>query len=129
MKQVKCVDVIARYMCGFVIVQRLTHPHGLALPGGKVERGELPEHAAVREFYEETGLALVIEKKLSVYDRPHRDPRGSYVSTAFLGRAYGAVTHESEKTYVRILSRTEIVERRADFIIDHYQMIIDALCL
>ncbi|RCG32979.1 NUDIX domain-containing protein [Sphaerisporangium album] len=32
--------------------------HGCALPGGKVDTGEEPTHAAIRELAEETGLAL-----------------------------------------------------------------------
>ncbi|USN53122.1 MAG: NUDIX hydrolase [Candidatus Nomurabacteria bacterium] len=38
----------------------------LRLPGGKVEQGETPRHAALRELYEETGIKA---KKLSLlYD-------------------------------------------------------------
>jgi 8-oxo-dGTP diphosphatase len=43
------------------------------LPGGSVERGELPNEAAVRETLEETGLKIEITSLVGVYGKPHRD--------------------------------------------------------
>ncbi|WP_345368328.1 NUDIX domain-containing protein, partial [Saccharopolyspora cebuensis] len=42
--------------------------------------------AAVRELAEETGLAVREDDlhRIEVYDEPGRDPRGRYVSTAYL---------------------------------------------
>jgi 8-oxo-dGTP diphosphatase len=40
------------------------HPWGL--PGGSLEYGEHPEHAVVREVWEETGLDVCIEKLLLI---------------------------------------------------------------
>jgi 8-oxo-dGTP diphosphatase len=39
------------------------------LPGGGVERGELPTEAVLREVKEETGLDVVIERLLGVYGK------------------------------------------------------------
>lgn len=36
------------------------------LPGGRIERGEVPEQAVVREFMEETGFAVRVRSKLAV---------------------------------------------------------------
>ncbi len=40
--------------------------HYFVFPGGGVEAGETPEAAAVREMEEETGLRVVIRRKLAV---------------------------------------------------------------
>lgn len=43
------------------------------LPGGGVESGELPDEAAVRETFEETGLKIKIVDMVGVYGKPYRD--------------------------------------------------------
>lgn len=39
-----------------------------ALPGGKIDEGETPEEAVVREIKEETGLTVKIVEKIGEYD-------------------------------------------------------------
>lgn len=44
------------------------HPkRGFEFPGGKIERGELPEEASIRETYEETGVILTNVKQFASY--------------------------------------------------------------
>lgn len=52
-KHPKHVWVICRYMDQWLLTSHSRR--GLEFPGGKVERGETPEEAAIREVMEETG--------------------------------------------------------------------------
>ncbi|RLF16193.1 MAG: NUDIX hydrolase [Thermoprotei archaeon] len=85
------VDVVIKYRGGYVLVKRLNEPFKgyWAIPGGIVEYGETVEEAAVREAKEETGLDVKLIGLVGVYSEPNRDPRGHYVSVAFLAEAVG----------------------------------------
>jgi 8-oxo-dGTP diphosphatase len=72
-----------------VFIERGNEPHGWALPGGFVDRGELLADAAVREAKEETGLDVELVELFHAYSDPVRDPRQHTVSTVFIGRARG----------------------------------------
>lgn len=55
-----------------------------ALPGGFIEKFELPEEACRRELKEETDLNLPEGKMVGVFAEKGRDPRGWMVSVAYL---------------------------------------------
>ncbi|WP_435058437.1 NUDIX domain-containing protein [Streptomyces sp. bgisy060] len=60
-----------------------------ALPGGHIDdEDESDPAAAARELLEETGVRVAPAdlKEIGVFDRPGRDPRGRYVTTAYLVR-------------------------------------------
>ncbi|MGW0655888.1 NUDIX domain-containing protein [Streptomyces umbrinus] len=59
-----------------------------ALPGGHVDEGETSRAAAARELLEETGVQVAPAdlKQIGVFDQPGRDPRGRYVTVAYLAR-------------------------------------------
>jgi len=54
-----------------------------ALPGGFVDQGEEPVHAAVRELKEEAGLEGTNPTLLMVMGDPQRDPRKHIVSIVY----------------------------------------------
>jgi len=57
------------------------------LPGGGLESGELPDEAAIRETYEETGLKIKIDRLVGVYGKPHRNE----LAFLFRGSVIGGV--------------------------------------
>ncbi|SDI80512.1 RNA deprotection pyrophosphohydrolase [Natribacillus halophilus] len=60
------VLVICRYDQRWLLTK---HPRrGLECPGGKVEKGELPEAAAIREVWEETGARINALHYLGQYE-------------------------------------------------------------
>jgi 8-oxo-dGTP diphosphatase len=72
-----------------VLIERRNPPHGWALPGGFVDRGESLEQAAVREAREETCLEVTLETLLGCYSDPARDPRGHTASAVYIAHARG----------------------------------------
>ncbi|GAA2629733.1 NUDIX hydrolase [Streptomyces axinellae] len=68
-----------------------------ALPGGHVDPGEGPEQAAARELLEETGVRVAPADLtyLGRWDAPGRDPRGHYVTYAYMARVPADTTAQS----------------------------------
>jgi 8-oxo-dGTP diphosphatase len=84
-------DVVAITPDGHVLlIERGWPPHeGMwALPGGHVDRGETALCAAARELHEEAGVHVASADLLpvGVFDQPDRDPRGRYVTIAYVAR-------------------------------------------
>ncbi|GAA4706522.1 NUDIX domain-containing protein [Streptomyces youssoufiensis] len=81
-------DVVAISGGRVLLIERGWPPYeGMwALPGGHVDRGETGRQAAARELEEETGVPVdpAHLRQLGVWDQPERDPRGRYVTVAYL---------------------------------------------
>ncbi len=81
------VDIIIEYPGRrIILIKRGKEPYlgSWALPGGIVEEGETVEQCAIREAEEETGIRVRLRRLVGVFSEPGRDPRGHYVSIAFL---------------------------------------------
>jgi 8-oxo-dGTP diphosphatase len=75
-------------------------------PGGKVEPGEIPEHALVREIAEELGC--VVEVGDRVETTSHRYDFGVVVLTTFWCRLVEGIPAPSEHASIRWLEPTEL---------------------
>jgi 8-oxo-dGTP diphosphatase len=111
-----------------VLVRRKFYPFKdyWVIPGGKLEHGEILEHACVREAKEETGLKVKITKLVGVYSDPRRDPRGHYVSVAFLCKPIGGRIRKKtrETKEVRKFSPEEVKRLKLGF--DHRKILKDS---
>lgn len=78
-------DAAVRRGDSVLLIQRKFPPMqgSWALPGGFVDQGEDPIHAAVRELEEETGLKGTEPTLLMVMGDPVRDPRKHIVSIVY----------------------------------------------
>ncbi|MFF3312640.1 NUDIX domain-containing protein [Streptomyces sp. NPDC002952] len=81
-------DVVCIRGGAVLLIERGWPPHKgrLALPGGHVDPGETSRAAAARELLEETGVHVDADDLtlIGIYDAPDRDPRGRYVTAAYL---------------------------------------------
>jgi 8-oxo-dGTP pyrophosphatase MutT (NUDIX family) len=121
MKIIYCADAIAidERSGKIVVIERLGSLKGLALPGGKQEKGEFLSGTAMREMTEETGYRLKIT---SVFKTCAEE---GYVSTVFIGFISGVPKDEPGKTKVLLMTDEEILKRKDEFIIDHGDIIAE----
>lgn len=104
-----------------VLIGRRNPPVGWALPGGFVDLGETVEQAAIREIFEETGLAISDLRLLGVYSDPDRDPRGHTVSVVFAALGQGQPRAGDDAGDVRLVDPEDPPET----VFDHRRIIAD----
>ena len=105
-----------------VLIARRHPPHGWALPGGFVDRGETLEQAAVREAREETGLEVRLRALLGCYSDPRRDARTHTVSAVFVGTAAGEPQAADDAADVRLCHTDDPLD---DLVFDHARIVAD----
>lgn len=107
-----------------VLIERRNPPHGWALPGGFVDRGESTERAAVREAEEETGLKVRLKFLLGIYSDPARDPRGHTASAVYVAQATGEPRAGDDAGHCAVFEPGKLP---AEFAFDHGRILEDYL--
>lgn len=93
--EVPAVSIVTRDELGRVLLVRHENDNSWVTPGGAIEPAESPADAAVREMWEETGLAVELVRILGVYGGPEfivhyrNGDRTSYLMVVFEARTIG----------------------------------------
>lgn len=114
-----------------LLIRRGWDPYGgcWALPGGHVDPGEEVADAARRELAEETGLTAYHLDLVGVYGAPGRDPRGRYVTWAYVGFVSGDVadpTAGDDARDARWVPVASVLTDPRGLAFDHAQILADA---
>ena len=109
-----------------LLVKRLDHENGWALPGGFLEKGEDLDQCAQRELYEETVIRVPYISHFANYSDPSRDNRHQVISVAYLA------VHPSGK--LRIRANSDVfdvnwfnVDSLPDLCFDHNKICSDGI--
>lgn len=79
-----------------LLVRQNTSGREWSLPGGRAEAGELLGEAVVRELFEETGLAVKVERLLYLCDKPDSVPPVLHI-TFLLARTGGEIARPTNE--------------------------------
>jgi len=90
MRQASCVVVVDKNSGYVLSISRKDNANDLGLPGGKLDEGETPEHACVREVEEETGL--LVKDLVLLYQGVCLSPQGE----PFWTYCFLALRHSNE---------------------------------
>ena len=116
---------------GRVLLQLRGDKKTWAIPGGAMELGETSLQAAVREFYEETGIAVEAKRLLNVYTNFDESyPNGDQVQTVVFLYELKALEnvdisnfHSEETLRLGFFSKEEIAE--LENVSDKHRLMLD----
>ena len=116
---------------GRVLLQLRGDKKTWAIPGGAMELGETSLQAAVREFYEETGIAVEAKRLLNVYTNFDESyPNGDKVQTVVFLYELQALEnvdisnfHNEETLRLSFFSKEEIAE--LENVSDKHRLMLD----
>lgn len=118
-------DIIIEFENGDILLAKRKHEPYIGvwgLPGGKMEGNETIEETAIREAKEETGLDIELVQLLGVYSDPFRDPRGRYISTAFIAHPVGGKL-EAASDVSKVMRISDFT--KLDLAFDHKEILND----
>lgn len=97
-------------------ISRKDDPSLFGLAGGKLEEGETPSQAAIRETKEETAVTVYCCEPVYVREEPPRKPGGlAFHTHCFYATAWSGIPENSEEGEVRWLTVKELTETMAAF--------------
>jgi len=77
-------------------------------PGGKLEAGETPEQAVIREVAEETGYAVTAERRITEVEHPNFPVYVYYIACSLKRKAYVATPTDSAIQNSQFVPKNEI---------------------
>ncbi|TSC61247.1 MAG: hypothetical protein G01um101448_347 [Parcubacteria group bacterium Gr01-1014_48] len=117
-----CANAIIIRGRGYLFIEYLIEPRGIALVGGKRKKGESPLDCIKREGWQETGTEFSVHRVLGIFDEPGLGSRDNCSSTVFVVSAFGKLREEEGKTRIFPLTEKEAQERKNEFVFGHYQI-------
>lgn len=106
--QIRATGVLIEDDKILLVRQNVSKARNWSLPGGRLEAGELLEEAVIREVFEETGLAVKINKLLYLCDKPDSNPPIIHV-TFLLDRVGGEITLPTNEFDENPISNVKLV--------------------
>jgi 8-oxo-dGTP pyrophosphatase MutT (NUDIX family) len=93
-------------------VSRRDRPEDLGLPGGKIDAGEAPYTAMVRETFEETGVTVT--RAIMVFERV--DETDGNVAWCYLAQAWiGRPSQQESGIFVSLVPPARLLDERCTF--------------
>ena len=122
-RKIDCAYAIIVRGAGYVFIERLTEPRGIALVGGQRQNGEFPFDCIVREGETGTGTAFSVHRALGIFNDGGGDLQDSSLMIVFVVSALGVLRGEPGKTRILELTPKEIHERKEEFVSNHFKIV------